>query len=58
MKPGKPLTSTETKALMETFRRHSRDLEVYDARTLSERQRKALLQSDHAWIVAEKSKRT
>jgi hypothetical protein len=56
MKTDKPLTATETKALIETFRRHSRDLEVYDSRTLSERQRKALLQSDHAWIVVGRSR--
>ncbi len=52
----KPLTSTEIKALIETFRRNSRDVTVYDAQTLSDSQRKSLLQSDHAWIVVGKSK--
>jgi hypothetical protein len=56
MKNDKPLTATETKALIETFRRHYRNLEVYVARTLSERQRKELLQSDHAWIVVGRSR--
>jgi hypothetical protein len=52
----KPLTSAETKALIEAFRRNSRDVAVYEAKNLSESQRKSLLQSDHAWIVVGKSK--
>ncbi len=58
MKTDKPLTATESKALIETFRRNSRDVTVYDAQTLSDSQRKSLLQSDHAWIVVGKSKWT
>jgi hypothetical protein len=54
----KPLTPTETKALIETFRRNSRDVTVYEAKSLSDSQRKSLLQSDHAWIVVGKSKWT
>jgi hypothetical protein len=54
----KPLTSAETKALIEAFRRNSRDVTVYDAKSLSESKQNSLLQSDHAWIVVGKSKWT
>ncbi len=56
MKSDKPLTSTETKSLLETFRRNSRDVTVYEGKNLSESQRKSLLQDDYAWIVVGKSK--
>jgi len=56
MKTDKPLTATDSKALLETFRRNSRDVAVYDTKNLSESQRKSLLQSDHAWIVVGKNK--
>jgi hypothetical protein len=52
----KPLTAAETKALIEAFRRNARDVTAYDAKTLSDTQRKSLLQSDHAWIVVGRSK--
>ena len=52
----KPLTSAETKSLLESFRRNSRDVTVYEAKNLSESQRKSLLQDDYAWIVVGKSK--
>jgi hypothetical protein len=58
MKTDKPLTATESKALLETFRRNSRDVTVYDAQNLSDSQRKSLLQSEHAWIVVGTSKWT
>ena len=54
----KPLTSAETKALLETFRRNAREVAVYQAKSLSESQRKSLLQQEHAWIVVGKSKWT
>jgi hypothetical protein len=54
----KPLTSAETKSLLESFRRNSCDVTVYEAKHLNESQRKSLLQSDHAWIVVGKSKWT
>jgi hypothetical protein len=54
----KPLTPTENKALIETFRRNPRDVAVYEAKSLSESQQKALLQNEHAWIVVGKSKWT
>jgi len=54
----KSLTAAETKSLLESFRRNSRDVAVYDAKNLSEPQRKSLLQSDHVWIVVGKSKWT
>jgi hypothetical protein len=56
MKTDEPLTATDSKAPIETFRRNPCDITVYDANSLSESQRKTLLQSDHAWIVAGKSK--
>lgn len=52
----KPLNSAETKVLIEAFRRNARDVAAYDAKSLSESQRKSLLQSDHAWIVVGKTK--
>jgi hypothetical protein len=58
MKTDKPLTATESKALIETFRRNSRDVTVYEAKGLSESQRKSLLQSDHVWIVVGRSQWT
>ncbi len=58
MKSDKPLTATETKSLLESFRRNSRDVTAYDAKELSDTQRKSLLQSDHAWILVGKSKWT
>lgn len=58
MKTDKPLTATETKALIESFRRNPRDVTVYEAKNLSESQRKSLLQDDYAWIVVGKSKWT
>jgi hypothetical protein len=54
----KPLTSAETKALLEAFRRNSRDVTVYEAKLLNDSQQKSMLQSDHAWIVVGKSKWT
>jgi hypothetical protein len=52
----KPMNLTETKALIESFRRNPRDVTVYEAKSLSDSQRKSLLQNDHAWIVVGKSK--
>ena len=54
----KPLTSAETKSLLESFRRNSRDVSVYEAKNLSESQRKSLLQQEHSWVVVGKSKWT
>ena len=56
MKNDKPLTATKTKALIETFRRNSRDVTIYEAKSLSESQRKLLLQSDNTWIVVGRSR--
>jgi hypothetical protein len=52
----KPLTSADTKSLLETFRRNLRDVTVYEAKGLSESQRKSLLQHEHTWVVVGKSK--
>jgi hypothetical protein len=54
----KPLNSTETKGLLESFRRNSRDVAVYEAKNLSDSQRKSLLQQEHTWVVVGKSKWT
>jgi hypothetical protein len=58
MKTDKPLTATETKSLLESFRRNAGDVSVYEAKNLNDSLRKSLLQSDHAWIVVGKSKWT
>jgi hypothetical protein len=56
MKTDEPLTATDSKAPFETFRRNPRGITVYDAKNVSESQRKTQLQSDHAWIVVGKRK--
>lgn len=58
MKTDKPLAPTDTKSLLESFRRNSRDVSVYEAKNLSESQRKSLLQQEHTWVVVGKSKWT
>jgi hypothetical protein len=58
MKTDKPLTAIESKALIETFRRNSRDITVYEAKSLSELQRKSLLQQEYTWVVVGKTKWT
>lgn len=52
----KPLPNHKTKALLETFKKHLSDLEVYETKPLSEQQRKELLNEPHSWIVVGKSK--
>ena len=55
MKP-KPLPATKGKSLLETFKRNSSDLEVYETKSLSDQQRRELLNAPHSWIINGKSK--
>ena len=42
--------------VLETLRRSTRDLEVYEVEGLSDQQRKELLNEPHSWIVVGTSK--
>ena len=55
---SKPLPRHQTKVLLETFKRHSVDLSIYEIKTLTDQQRKELLTSPNSWIVVGKSKWT
>ncbi len=55
---AKRLPNHKTKALLETFKKNAIDLEVYETKTLSDQQRKELLNEPHSWIVVGKSKWT
>ena len=52
----KPLPPHKTKALLDTFLRNAKELEIYEAALLAPTQLKELLKSDRAWVVTEKSK--
>lgn len=54
----KPIPTARVKSLLETFKRNSSDLKVYETKPLSEQQRKELLNEPHSWIVVGKSKWT
>ena len=54
----KPIPTARGKSLLETFKRNSSDLEVYETKPLSDQQRKELLNEPHSWIVVGKSKWT
>ena len=45
---SKPLTPHKTKALLDSFQRHSKELDIYDAAVLAPTQLKELLKSDRA----------
>lgn len=53
---AKPLQPQKSKPLIERFKRHSSDLEIYEAASLSDQQRKDLLTQPHTWIVVGKSR--
>lgn len=55
---AKPLPNHKTKPLLETFKKNAIDLEIYETKSLSEPQRKELLNEPHSWIVVGKSKWT
>ena len=56
MNSAKPLPSHKAKPLIESFKKHSAELEVYETKGLSDQQRKELLNEPHSWIVVGKSK--
>lgn len=54
----KPLPVIKAKSLLESFKKNLSDLEIYETKSLSEPQRKELLNEPHSWIVVGKSKWT
>lgn len=54
----KPLPPHKAKPLIESFKRNSSDLEVYEVQSLRPQDRKELLQHPNAWVVIGKSKWT
>ena len=47
----KPLPPHKAKQLLDTLRRSTKDLEVYELDALSDQQRKELLKRERAWVV-------
>jgi len=54
----KPLPPHRSKPLIESFKRNSSDLEVYEVQSLRPQHLKELLQHSNAWVVIGKSKWT
>ena len=54
----KPLSPLKSKALIDTFKKHSANLEVYEAKDLSLQSLKELTQTTAVWLVREKNKWT
>ena len=54
----KPLPPHKAKPLIESFKKHSAELEVYEVQSLRPQDRKELLQQPNAWLVIGKSKWT
>jgi hypothetical protein len=54
----KPLPPNKTKPLLESFKRKSAELEVYEIQSLRPQDLKELLNEPHSWIVVGKSKWT
>ena len=54
----KPLLPHKAKPLIESFKKHSAELEVYEVQSLRPQDRKELLQHPNAWVVIGKSKWT
>jgi len=52
----KALSAQKAKSLLETFKKNSADLAIYETKGLSDQQRKELLNEPHSWIVIGKSK--
>ena len=52
----KPLPPHKAKPLIESFKKHSAELEVYEVQSLRPQDRKELLQHPNAWVVIGKSK--
>ncbi len=55
---NKPLSDQKRKALLDSLNRHRKAVEIYEASTLTELQRRELLKSDHVWIVVGQSQWT
>ena len=53
---AKPLPPHKAKPLIERFKKHASDLEVYEAATLRSQDLKDLLKQPNAWVVIGKSK--
>ena len=47
----KPLPPHKAKPLIESFKKYSSDLEVYEVQSLRPQDRKELLQQPNAWVV-------
>ena len=54
----KPLPPHKAKTLVESFKKHSAELEVYEVQSLRPQDLKELLQQPNAWLVLGKSKWT
>lgn len=54
----KPLSSAKSRSLIDTFKKHSANLEIYEAKDLSLQSLKELTQSTAVWLVREKNKWT
>ena len=53
---AKPLPQQKAKALTDSFQRHSKELEIYEATVLAQAQLKQLLKQPNVWICVGKSK--
>ena len=54
----KPLPPHKSKPLVESFKKNSAELEVYEAASIRQRELKDLLKQPNAWVVVGKSKWT
>jgi len=52
----KPIPITKARSLIESFKKNSSDIEIYETKGLSDQQRKELLSEPHSWLVIGKSK--
>ena len=55
---NKSLSDQKARALLESFNRQRKDIEIYEVSTLTELQRRDLLKGDHVWIVVGRSQWT
>lgn len=55
---AKPLPPPKSRALIDTFKKHAANLEIYEAKELSVQALKELAQSSCVWLVREKNKWT
>ena len=52
----KPLPPHKAKLLLESFKKHAAELEVYEAATLRPQDQRELLKKPNAWVVIGRSK--